>query len=34
MGNHKEQTTRLNVSVGKVIFAGALGMGRVHLSDL
>lgn len=34
VGKHREQTTWLNLSVGKVIFAGALGIGTVHLSHL
>jgi len=33
MGKHKEQTTWFNTSIGKVIYAGALGMCRVPLSD-
>lgn len=34
VGKHREQTAWLNLSVGKVIFAGALEIGMVHLSDL
>lgn len=34
MGKHREQTTWFNLSIGKVMFAGALGMGRVQLSEL